>query len=97
MCKHHEDGVRSHNTDAENNSRPNVVEQPKRSCSDIDRGDPFEAMLAADVKKARRKTPTGVKRKADSIILEGGILSKRPTLLGPILGQRFPIASSSML
>ena len=96
-CKHHEDGPRSHNTDAENNSRSSIIEQPKRGCGDIARGNPFEAMLAADVKKARRKTPTGVKRKADSVTLDGGILSKRPTLLGPILGQRFPSASSSML
>ena len=96
MCKYHISGARSHSTAVEPKAHRNV-EQQKRSICNVTKDDDFQAMLAADDRKARRLVLKGEKRKADEMVtLSGdGSQPKRPSLLGPILEQRFSTAASS--
>ena len=96
-CNVHCGGSRSHSSQAEPRGDDQPVEQLKRSISEVTQSDPFEAMQAANARRARREVSMGEKRKAETCIQfnAGDAPAKRPSLLGPKLEQRFPASASS--
>ncbi len=73
------------------------VSQSKRSSAQFTTDDCIHALQAADARKARRRVSQGAKRAADAYVVldDHGHQHKRPTLLGPILEQRFGASASS--
>ena len=103
-CKAHSHGSRMHPTASSADAQPESQHALKRKgCkNDINLADNLETMLAADAKRTRSEPGKGQKRKAETVAL-GDVPKphqlKRPTLLGPILAQRFkaslPLPSTS--
>ena len=69
----------------------------KRSSAELTTGDCIHALQASDARKARRRASQQAERAADAYVVldDNGHQPKRPTLLGPILEQRFGAFASS--